>query len=360
MISSNGWDREYATNKEHYQRIMDKVFSSESEDISFLETTLKEVSGRKYVVATNSATDALYLSLVAYGIGLGDEVLVTDFSWISTSSCISLAGATPVFCDIDLDTYHISLDSIKRMYSNKVKALIYTPLYGNMTETAEILAFCEENNIIFIEDSAQAIGSSFNGVKAGSVGHCSSYSFNTNKVIAGIAGGGSFMTDDEEIAHKVMLMRRHGKNRDFETIGINSKMLPFNCEVINYRLSNMVEHQSKRQEIAAIYNEEFEDQAYLQVMGNGVNHNYHKYVVRFDDKQTRDRIKKVLQSRGISAGIHYEKPLSTNSVYSKVYHKKDECVNSMIAAQTVLTLPVHAWLTDEEIESIINTVAFSI
>lgn len=355
-----GWSTEYKENREDYIQIMDDVFSNEGENVEFLERQIEEVSDRKYAVATNSATDALYLSLLAYGIGPGDEVLVTNFSWISTSSCISMVGATPVFCDIDIDTYHISLESIKRMYSDKVKALIYTPLYGSMSDIAEILAFCKENNIIFVEDSAQAIGSSLNGVKAGSQGDCSSYSFNINKVVPGPAGGGSFMTDDIDIYHKVMKLRRHGKNKDFEMLGINSKPMPFNCAIISNRLSKMEQHQARRQEIAEIFNEEFEDLPVVtQKNGNGLSHNYHKYVVRFEDKDSRKAAKDKLKYAGIPVDVHYERPLNTNSMYDNIYYRTDETVNAQLAANTVLTLPMHAWLTDEQIDQIINTFALS-
>ena len=109
-----------------------------------------------------------------------------------------MVGATPVFCEIDILTYHMSLDSIKRMYSDKVKAIVYPHLFGNMSDTKEILEFCKEKNIAFIEDAAQSLGASLNGVKAGSIGDISTLSFNANKVVAGIAGGGAILTDDED------------------------------------------------------------------------------------------------------------------------------------------------------------------
>ena len=139
-------------------------------------------------------------SLKCLDIKPGDEVLTTNFSWISTASCISMVGATPVFCDIDKETYHISLDSIKRMYSDKVKAIVYPHLFGNMSDITEILKFCKEKNISFIEDAAQAIGSSLNGVKAGTLGELSTISFNANKTIGGIAGGGVVLTDNKDYA----------------------------------------------------------------------------------------------------------------------------------------------------------------
>jgi UDP-2-acetamido-2-deoxy-ribo-hexuluronate aminotransferase len=119
----NGWDREYLQNKDSYQLLFDNIMVREQEaNVEFLEESIKKIVNRKYVVAVNSGTDALHFSLLSHNIKNGDEVLVTNFSWISTAACISMVGATPVFCDIDLNTYHMSLESIKRMYSDKTKA----------------------------------------------------------------------------------------------------------------------------------------------------------------------------------------------------------------------------------------------
>ena len=227
---TTGWTKEYQLNKSDYLQLFDDVMQREQEtNIEFLEKSLSEKLGRK-VVACANGTDALYFSLLSLGIGKGDEVLTTNFSWISTASVISMTGATPVFCDIDILTYHMSLDSIKRMYSNKVKAIIYPHLFGNMSDTSKIKEFCQEKNIYFIEDACQSLGSSYNNIKAGTIGDISTLSFNANKVISGIAGGGAIITDgDTEIFKK---LRKHGNH---EILGYNSKMLLFKAEVINFR-----------------------------------------------------------------------------------------------------------------------------
>jgi UDP-2-acetamido-2-deoxy-ribo-hexuluronate aminotransferase len=353
MISYDGWDRDYKENRDEYLKIFDRFMSQNNyENVETYENQFAEQIGRKYVVSVASATDALHFALLSYGIGPGDEVLVTDFSWISSASCISIAGAIPVFCDVDLDSYHISLDSIKRMYSSKTKALIYVHLFGNMTNTTEIENFCEEKGIAFIEDAAQSFGSSLNGIKAGTIGNCSVYSFNSNKVIAGINGGGVFMTDNKYLTDQVRKLRRHGKSQDFETIGYNSKLYVLNAEIINFRLKNLEKNQSKRQEIAKKYNQAFQNlPIYFQKNPQSLNHNYHKYTLRFKDKETRKRIK-----NAINGSIHYEKPLSTNSLYNLIDFKKDVCVNSQIIADSILSIPIHAWLTNDETDTIINKV----
>jgi len=357
MISYDGWDREYQENKQAYLEIFDRFMSQTNyENNEEFERNFAQRLGRKYCVSVASATDALHFALLAHEIGPGDEVLVTDFSWISSSACASLVGATPVFCDVDLDTYHISLNSIKCMYSDNVKAIVYPHLYGNMTDTTEIQNFCKEKGILFIEDAAQSLGASLNGVCAGTIGDTSVFSFNSNKVIAGINGGGVILTDDGEIAHRAKMIRRHGKDKDFGMLGYNSRMYVLNAEIISLRLQNLERNQERRQQIARQYNEAFANLPVVtQHSTNGLNHNYHKYVVRFRDKDTRNRVKSTLQ-----ASIHYETPLSANSMYDGLEHRRDACTQSKTASNTVLSLPIHAWLTEEEISTIIEKVRISI
>ena len=353
MTAYDAWDREYQENKQDYLDVFDRFMSqSNYENNEEFERNFAERVGRKFCVSVASATDALHFALLAHGIGEGDEVLVTDFSWISSSACASLVGATPVFCDIDLDSYHMSVESIKRMYSDKVKAIIYPHLFGNMTDTTEIEQFCKDNGILFIEDAAQSLGSSLHNIKAGTIGDCSVYSFNSNKVIAGINGGGVVLTDNQDIARRVKMIRRHGKDKDFSILGYNSRMYVLNAEIINLRLRHTERNQERRQQIAQEYNTAFSNLPVVtQTMSNGLNHNYHKYVVRFKDKDTRKRVKTAL-----SASIHYETPLSANSMYDSIEHRRDDCMQSKTASDTVLSLPIHAWLTEDEVISIINNV----
>jgi len=244
MISYDGWDREYLENKQAYLNMFDRFMSQLNyENNEDFEKRFAVRLGRKHCISVASATDALHFALLAHDIGIDDEVLVTDFSWISSSSCVSMVGATPVFCDINLDSYHMSIDSIKRMYNDKVKAIVYPHLFGNMTDTQDIQNFCKEKNILFIEDSAQGLGSSLNGIYAGTIGDISVFSFNSNKVVAGVNGGGVILTDDDKIAHRLKIIRRHGKDKDYTILGYNSRMYVLNAEIINLRLKNLESNQ---------------------------------------------------------------------------------------------------------------------
>jgi len=353
MIAYDAWDREYQENKQAYLEIFDEFMSQMNyENNEEWERNFAERMSRKHCVSVASATDALHFALLAHGIGAGDEVLVTDFSWISSASCVDMVGATPVFCDIDLDTYQMALASVQRMYNDRVKAVVYVHLFGAMDDTTALQEFCKKRNILFIEDAAQALGSSLNGVRAGTIGDCSVFSFNSNKVISGINGGGVVLTDDADIAKRLKMIRRHGKDKTFDVLGYNSRMYVLNARIIEQRMKSMEQNQDKRQEIAHRYDQAFADLPIITPkVTNGLNNNYHKYVVRFNDKDTRKRVKNAL-----NASIHYETPLSANGMYASANVRSDVCIASKTAADTVLSLPIHPWLTDEEISQIIDTI----
>ena len=341
------WYKDYKENSEEYLELFNEVMQDKQEqNIEFLEKSIKDITRREHAVAVNNGTDALHFALISLGIKPGDEVLVSNFSWISTASCISMIGAIPVFCDIDIASYHMSLDSIKKMYSDKTKAIIYPHLFGNMSDTTDIQEFCQD--IHFIEDACQALGSSLNNVKGGEAGDISTLSFNANKVVAGIAGGGALLTDDDRIADIVRKLRRHGNH---EILGYNSKMLFMNAKFIDHRLKKLEEYKIKRQEIAKKYDKILDDVVVIQKPSNNLNHNYHKYTIRLKDKQTRDKLKSRL-----NANVHYDTPISELLMYKNIEHKKDNITNAQIICDTILTLPIDPFITDEEIENTCNII----
>ncbi len=343
----DSWYKDYKKNSEEYLELFNTVMQDKQEkNVEFLEKNIAYHTNRNYAVAVSNGTDALLFALICSGIKPGDEVLVSNFSWISTASCISMIGAIPVFCDIDISSYHMSLDSIKKMYSDKTKAIIYPHLFGNMSDTSRIQEFCQE--IPFIEDACQALGSSLNNVKAGEAGDISTLSFNANKVIAGIAGGGALLTDDDRVADTARKLRRHGNH---EMLGYNSKMLFMNAAFINYRLKKIEEYQTKRQEVAKKYDEHLKDLVVIQNSNDNLDHNYHKYIIRLQSKETRDRLKVRL-----GANIHYDTPISELPMYKNIKHRKDDITNTQTVCDTILTLPIDPFLTDEEIENTCNII----
>ena len=341
-----GWDKEYELYQHQYQELFDECMKREQEtNIEFLEKNIQRITGRKAVACSNG-TDALYFSLLSLGIGKGDEVMTTAFSWISTASVISMTGATPVFCDIDINTYHMSFESIKRMYSDKVKAIIYPHLFGNMSDISNIKLFCQDKNIKLIEDACQSVGASYHGIIAGTLGDISTYSFNANKVVAGISGGGAILTNGDTNIFKKL--RKHGEH---EILGYNSKMLLFNAEVINFRLNKIDEYVEGRQKIAKIYDEQLKDYVTIQNVPEGVNHTYHKYVIRLQNKDVRDKVKEKL-----GASVHYPTPIPEHKMYRDIPHRKDSLGITKIVCDSILTLPIHPYMEKSEVNKVIDTI----
>lgn len=346
-----GWDRDYLEYERDYLDLFHSTMQKEQErNIEFLEKSLKELLGRKFAVACSSGTDALMFALISLNLKSDDEVLVTNFSWISSASCVSLAGATPVFCDVDLDTYHMYWESVSEMISDKTKAIVYPHLFGSMSDTSILRDICKDKGIVFIEDAAQSLGSSLYGEKAGTIGEIATLSFNANKQVAGIAGGGAVLTDDKEKAVLFRKLRKHGEH---EVLGYNSKMLGMNADFINFRLGKMNEYDAKRLAIAKKYDEALATcEVVLQKPTEYENHTYHKYVVRFKNKQIRDAVKEKIPG----SGIHYPKPISEHPMYQNITHRKGDYRNAKEICDTILTLPMHPYLTDEEINSVTNTI----
>ena len=241
----------------------------------------------------------------------------------------------------------MSFEEIKKKTTNKTKAIIYTHLFGNMTETKEIELFCKENDILFIEDAAQSLGSKYKDRYAGSIGDISSFSFNANKVISGISGGGMIFTDEDSIAEYLRKIRKHGKGKDYEMLGYNSKMFYMNAAYIEMRFDRINDLQMRRIEVANRYHEELEDLPVVtQVANDDVIHNYHKYVVRFETKEIRDEVKNKLNAK-----VHYDSPISKNSMFNLT-----PCPNAQKASDTILSLPCHPYVTEEEISQICMTI----
>ena len=347
-----GWDRDYLENKEEYLELFDSAMQKEQErNIEFLEKSLKKITGRKFAVACSSGTDALTFALLSLNLKPDDEVLVTSFSWISSASCVSLAGATPVFCDVDLETYHISLDSVLDMVSDKTKAIVYPHLFGSMSPTDDLKDFCRDHGIVFIEDACQALGSKFNGHPGGSIGDISTLSFNANKQVAGIAGGGAILTDDKKQAVLFRKLRKHGEH---EVLGYNSKMLGMNAEFINFRLGKMDDWNWRRRIIAEKYDVALAPLPFviIQVQNSAEYHSYHKYVIRFENKELRDAAKNMIQG----SGVHYPTPICEHPMYKNINHVVGDYSNAKQICDTILTLPINPWITDEEINNVVEKI----
>jgi len=325
--------------------------------VTALEARLAALAGRRHAVAVNSGTDALHYALTAAGVGPGDEVLVTDFSFVSSASAIALAGARPVFVDVD-GSYNMDLEAAARQVTSRTRAVVVVHLYGQMSDPARWEAFARAHNLILIEDAAQAIGASFAGRAAGSLGLVSGFSFNSTKTVSAPGGGGAVLTDDDAIADRTRRLRYHGKAPDglFAELGHNSLMPTLTAAVLDFKLDHDAAWLARRREIAAHYRERWADRDALVLPREtpGAVHIYHKFVVA---GPRRDALAAHLAASGIEAKVHYARPLHREPVFNgRGQHDDRLYPNALHFAATVLTVPSHAMLSDAEVETITDAV----
>ncbi|MBI4064529.1 MAG: DegT/DnrJ/EryC1/StrS family aminotransferase [Elusimicrobia bacterium] len=326
-------------------------------EVASFEEKLARFTNRRLAVALNSATDALYFALAASGIGPGDEVLVTDFSFIASGSAICRAGATPIFIDID-DTYNIDLKQAQAKITPQTKALVAVHLYGSMMNPRVVNDFSRRHNLVLIEDAAQAIGAAYDSVRAGSLGLASVFSFDPTKPISAPGSGGVLLTDDETLAAKVKRLRYHGKEtgqNSYREIGINSQMPSATAAVLNFKMTREAAWRRRRQDIAARYIRGLAQVPGLVLPGACVknSHIYHKFVIRIPN---RDALKEQLSKAGIETMIHYSTPLHRQPCFAHLgLADRDYPVTNRFA-QSVLSLPIHPFLKDSEVNLVISSI----
>lgn len=313
--------------------------------------------GAKYGIATNSGTSALHVALLACGIGEGDEVITTPFTFIASGNAIVYTGATPVFADIDLDTYTINPDKIEDLITDKTKAILPVQLYGQAADMDKIREIAEKHDLKIIEDAAQAHGAEYNGEKVGTLGDMACFSFYPTKNMT-TSEGGMITTNDEELAKKAQMFRAHGASERYhhDEIGYNFRMTDIAAAIGLAQLKVIDEFNNKRISNANYLNEQLKDVEGIATPKSPDNykHVYHQYTILVE-KGNRDDWVEFLTNNGIGTGIHYPIPLYNQPIYKKLGIEGD-CPLAEKAADNVISLPVHPSLTKEDLDLVVDAV----
>lgn len=313
--------------------------------------------GAKYGIATNSGTSALHVALLACGIGEGDEVITTPFTFIASGNAIVYTGATPVFADIDLDTYTIDPDKIEDLITDKTKAILPVQLYGQAADMDKIREIAEKHDLKIIEDAAQAHGAEYNGEKVGTLGDIACFSFYPTKNMT-TSEGGMITTNDEELAKKAQMFRAHGASERYhhDEIGYNFRMTDIAAAIGLAQLKVIDEFNDKRISNADYLNEQLKDVEGIVTPKSPDNykHVYHQYTILVE-KGNRDDWVEFLTNKGIGTGIHYPIPLYNQPIYKKLGIEGD-CPLAEKAADNVISLPVHPSLTKEDLDLVVDAV----
>ena len=332
---------------------------AQGEGVKKFEEEFSKYIGTKFAITTNSGTSALHTALLSFGIGQGDEVLTTPFSFIATANSILYTGAKTVFVDIDEATFNIDPEKIEQKITAKTKALVIVHLFGLPCDMKRIMEICEDRDLILIEDTCQAHGAEFGGKKVGSFGTgCFSF-YPTKNMTTG--EGGMITTDDEEIVEKARMIRNHGQTKKYvhDMLGYNYRMTDLAAAIGLCQLRRLDEFNSKRIKNAQFLTKEIEKIRGLippHVMPNA-KHVFHQYTIRVteDFNMSRDELKRKLGERGIDARVYYPTPIHKQQLYRKFGYRDDSPISEKVASE-VLSLPVHPFLTKEDLKKIVEAI----
>ena len=313
--------------------------------------------GAEYGIAVNSGTAALHTAMLSCGIGEGDEVITTPFTFIASGNSILYTKATPVFVDIDLKTYTINSDLIEEKITENTKAILPVQLYGQSANMDKINEIAEKYGLIVIEDAAQAHGATCNGKKVGSMGDMSCFSFYPTKNMT-TSEGGMITTDDEDLAENARIFRAHGASVRYhhDAIGYNFRMTDIAAAIGLAQLEKIDNFNAKRITNASYLNEGLKDVDGIitPYAAYGSKHVYHQYTIRVE-KGKRDDWVEIINSCGVACGIHYPIPLYNQPIY-KTLGISAECPKADLAADNVISLPVHPALTQNDLDMVIEAV----
>ena len=360
MIPILNSKRQYETIGSEIEAAVTKVLRSGSyilgEENKKLEATLAEFIGVNHAVALNSGTDALHLALRALNIGAGDEVISVAFTFVATTEAIGIVGATPVFVDIDENTFNIDASKIEEKITPRTKAIIPVHLYGQPCDMDTIMAVAKKHNLHVIEDCCQAIGATYKGQMVGSFGDIGCFSFYPTKNLGGMGDGGLLTTNDETIKNRVLALRNHGGAIRYhhDEIGVNSRLDENQAAILNVKFNYIKEWNEKRRANAYYYNELLK--AYPEIQTPTELDNtycvYHQYTVKVPN---RDTIHKMLQERGIGAMIYYPIPLHLQKVHQHLGCKEGSLPMTEKDTKLVMSLPMFPEITREEQQTVVNT-----
>lgn len=335
-----------------------QVFASggmlQGREVAAFEAAVAAGSGRAHAVAVGSGTDALHFALTCLGIGPGDEVLTTDLSFIATASAILRSGAKPVFADIGPDCA-IDLDRADGLVGPRTRALLYMDPFGGMAAPRSVTAFAARHGLRVVEDASQSFGAALDGVAAGSVGDVGVFSFDPTKTLNAPGSGGAAVADDPEIAARMRRLRLHGKTPDgVVEPGLNSQLPSIAAAILSLKLARFDAWTERRQTLADRYDADLTPLGYrFPARPEGLRHAWQKYVLLSPE---RDHLRAHLASRGVPTAIHYARPLHAEPIFAGCPQRAPGFPVAEAMAARALSLPMHAHLTEAEIDGILGAI----
>jgi dTDP-4-amino-4,6-dideoxygalactose transaminase len=315
----------------------------------------------KHALGVSSGTDALLLAMMTLGIGPGDEVVTSTFSFFATAGCVARLGATPVLVDIDPVTFNLDPEATRRALSSRTRAIIPVHLYGQSADLDPILEMARSTGVAVIEDAAQAIGTRYQGRLVGGLGTVGCFSFFPSKNLGAFGDAGLVVTNDDALAHRLRIFRTHGAEPKYfhHYIGGNFRIDTLQAAVLQVKLPHLARWTEARRRNAETYRRLFvsrqlDDRVTLPVERPGDFHIYNQFVIRVDD---RDGLQRHLKSAGVGTEIYYPVPFHLQECFAYLGHGRGDFPHAEAAAANVLALPIYSELTEQQLEYVVNAIA---
>ena len=321
-----------------------------------LERELAAFTGAAHAVGVNSGTDALHLALVACGVGLDDEVIVPAFTFIASAEAVSYTGATPVFVDVDAATFNIEPGAFRMSITKKTKAVIAVHLFGQCAALDEISRLCKENDLVLVEDVAQALGADYDGRRAGSWGDFGCFSFYPTKNLAAAGDAGLITTSDKKHDETLRMLRHHGSRKTYlhERVGWNSRLDELQAAVLRVKLAHLDRFNQARRTVAGLYRKRLDAKdLILPAEHSRGTHVYHQFTIR---SSKRDALREALARESIAASVFYPIPLHRQPAYEAVNRGLSLPVSEKISGE-VLSLPINPLLDVASVDRICEVLA---
>ncbi|HAW19885.1 MAG TPA: transcriptional regulator [Flavobacteriales bacterium] len=344
--------------------IMDNSAFIGGSHVKGLAKELEDYLDVKHVIPCANGTDALQIALMAINAKPGDEILTPSFTYIATCEVIALLGLTPVFVDVDPDTFTIDPIDLRKKITSKSTAIVPVHLYGQCANMDEICAIAKEHGLKIIEDTAQAIGAKYTGAhftkSAGGIGDIGTTSFFPSKNLGCYGDGGAIFTNDDDLADYIRKIANHGQSKRYyhDIIGVNSRLDNMQAAVLRIKLRKLDEYARRRQAVAAHYKERFAHLAEIStpVVAAWSTHVYHQYTMKLHGVD-REGLQAALTEQGIPSNIYYPVPAHKQKGYDHYYDSsKDKLEITDILSAEVLSLPIHTEMEMDQLEHITNTI----
>lgn len=344
--------------------VLDQVMGSSrfilGDNVKKLEEDVAKYSNVAYGIGCGNGSDAIHIALQAMGVGPGDEVITTAFTFFATGGAIVRAGAKPVYVDIDPLTFNIDPEKIEAAITENTKAIIPVHLYGQMADMERISEIAKKHNLGVVEDAAQAIGAKHNGKTVGELGSAATYSFFPTKNLGAYGDGGMIVTDNADIAEKSRVIRVHGSKPKYyhHVLGYNSRLDELQAAVLNVKFPHLDRWSDLRREKASTYTsllkEKLGDLVVTPVEKEGNHHVFHQYTLRVEN---RDELQNYLKEQGVATMVYYPLPLHVQPVFADLGYKEGDLPETEKAAKEAISLPMFPELKTEQQEYVVAKIA---